>query len=95
MVLHDGKDYKRGSHTVWDCKYHIAWTAKFRREIARSNGDDLCGIYQSESCAHVDRDAAGFVGGALPRNRKPASLAGGEFFFGSESLRFARDMMLL
>ena len=27
------KDYKRGSHTVWDCKYHLVWTTKYRYQI--------------------------------------------------------------
>ena len=27
------KDYKRGSHTVWDCKYHLVWTTKYRYEV--------------------------------------------------------------
>ena len=22
--------YKRGSHTVWDCKYHLVWSTKYR-----------------------------------------------------------------
>ena len=46
------QDPKRGSHTVWDCKYHLVWVTKYRfpswrdvgqrarellREIARAN----------------------------------------------------------
>jgi putative transposase len=47
------QDYKRGSHTVWDCKYHVVRVTKYRypvlggdvgqrarellREIARAN----------------------------------------------------------
>ena len=47
------QDYKRGRHTIWDCKYHLVWVTKYRypilvgdvgqrarellREIARSN----------------------------------------------------------
>ena len=27
------EDYKRGSHTVWDCKYHLVWTTKYRYEV--------------------------------------------------------------
>jgi putative transposase len=27
------EDYKRGSHTVWDCKYHLVWTRKYRYEV--------------------------------------------------------------
>ena len=25
--------YKRGSHTVWDCKYHLVWTTKYRYQL--------------------------------------------------------------
>ena len=24
------ESYKRGSHTVWDCKYHLVWVTKYR-----------------------------------------------------------------
>ena len=27
------EDYKRGSHTVWDCKYHLVWTTKCRYDV--------------------------------------------------------------
>lgn len=27
------EDYKRGSHTVWDCKYHLVWTTKCRYQV--------------------------------------------------------------
>jgi putative transposase len=27
------EDYKRGSHTVWDCKYHLVWTTKYRYQV--------------------------------------------------------------
>ena len=27
------QDYKRGSHTVWDCKYHLVWTTKYRYKV--------------------------------------------------------------
>ena len=26
-------DYKRGSHTVWDLKYHLVWTTKYRYSV--------------------------------------------------------------
>ncbi len=26
-------EYKRGSHTVWDCKYHLVWTTKYRYQV--------------------------------------------------------------
>jgi len=25
--------YKRGSHTVWDCKYHLVWVTKYRHSV--------------------------------------------------------------
>ncbi len=25
--------YKKGSHTVWDCKYHLVWTTKYRYQV--------------------------------------------------------------
>jgi putative transposase len=27
------EDYKRGSHTVWYCKYHMVWTTKYRYQV--------------------------------------------------------------
>lgn len=27
------RDYKRGSHTVWDLKYHLVWTTKYRYQV--------------------------------------------------------------
>ncbi len=26
-------DYKKGSHTVWDCKYHVVWITKYRYPV--------------------------------------------------------------
>src|ERR1700681_1098920 len=25
--------YKRGSHTVWDCKYHLVWITNYRHPV--------------------------------------------------------------
>ena len=25
--------YKRGSHTVWDCEYHLVWVTKYRHSV--------------------------------------------------------------
>ena len=32
------QEYKRGSHTVWDCKYHLVWTTKYRYQVL---GDEV------------------------------------------------------
>jgi putative transposase len=26
-------NYRKGSHSVWDCKYHLVWTTKYRYPI--------------------------------------------------------------
>lgn len=31
------EDYKRGSHSVWDCKYHLVWTRKYRYKVLRGD----------------------------------------------------------
>ena len=36
------KDYKRGSHTVWDCKYHLVWTTKYRYQILTGEVGQRC-----------------------------------------------------
>jgi len=36
------QDYNRGSHTVWDCKYHVVWTTKYRYEILGSDVGKRC-----------------------------------------------------
>ncbi|MEA3291866.1 MAG: IS200/IS605 family transposase [Pseudomonadota bacterium] len=27
------QNYKHGSHTIWDCKYHLVWVTKYRYPI--------------------------------------------------------------
>ena len=36
------EDYKRGSHTVWDCKYHLVWTTKYRYEVLGGDVGQRC-----------------------------------------------------
>lgn len=36
------QDYKRGSHTVWDCKYHIVWVTKYRYPILTGEVGERC-----------------------------------------------------
>jgi putative transposase len=36
------KDYKRGSHTIWDCKYHLVWTTKYRYPILGGDVGNRC-----------------------------------------------------
>jgi putative transposase len=31
------EEYKRVSHTVWDCKYHPVWTTKYRHQMLQGD----------------------------------------------------------
>ena len=44
------KDYKRGSHTVWDCKYHLVWTTKYRYQVL--------GVEVGQRCRELLREIA-------------------------------------
>ncbi|MGX5805888.1 transposase [Bradyrhizobium sp. Arg314] len=34
--------YKRGSHTVWDCKYHLVWVTKYRYAVLGGDVGNRC-----------------------------------------------------
>jgi REP element-mobilizing transposase RayT len=36
------EDYKRGSHTVWDCKYHLVWMTKYRYQVLEGEVGQRC-----------------------------------------------------
>ncbi len=36
------EDYKRGSHTVWDCKYPLVWTRKYRYQVLGGEVGERC-----------------------------------------------------
>jgi len=36
------KDYKRGSHTIWDCKCHLVWVTKYRYAVLVGDVGLLC-----------------------------------------------------
>jgi len=36
------ESYKRGSHTVWDCKYHLVWVTKYRFPILGGDVGQRC-----------------------------------------------------
>ena len=36
------QDYKRGSHSVWDCKYHLVWTTKYRYQVLGGDVGQRC-----------------------------------------------------
>jgi putative transposase len=34
--------YKRGGHTVWDCKYHLVWVTKYRYAVLGGDVGQRC-----------------------------------------------------
>src|SRR5215467_1332996 len=36
------ESYKRGSHTVWDCKYHVVWVTKYRYPVLGGDVGQRC-----------------------------------------------------
>src|SRR5438552_6718787 len=34
--------YKRGGHTVWDCKYHLVWVTKYRHAVLGGDVGNRC-----------------------------------------------------
>ena len=38
----DMESYKRGSHTVWDCKYHVVWVTKYRYQVLGGDVGQRC-----------------------------------------------------
>jgi putative transposase len=36
------ESYKRGSHTVWDCKYHLVWVTKYRFPVLGGDVGQRC-----------------------------------------------------
>ncbi len=45
------RDYKAGSHTVWDCKYHLVWITKCRYPVLA--GD--VGLWARELLREISR----------------------------------------
>ena len=36
------EEYKRGSHTMWDCKYHLVWTTKYWYQVLQGDVGQQC-----------------------------------------------------
>ena len=36
------QNYKSGSHTVWDCKYHLVWITKYRYPVLGGDVGNRC-----------------------------------------------------
>jgi putative transposase len=45
--------YKRGGHTVWGCKYHLAWVTKYRYAVLGGDVGARCrGLFRETARAH-------------------------------------------
>ena len=41
-ILKGWKGYKRRSHTIWDCKYHLVWVTKYRYPVFSGDVGNRC-----------------------------------------------------
>jgi Transposase IS200 like len=71
------KDYKAGSHTLWDCKYHLVWVTKYRYPVLPGDvGERVRELLREISRAHemtiyagsVNRDHVHMLTRARPRS---------------------------
>ena len=46
--------YKRGSHTVWDCKYHLVWVTKYRYPVLGGDVGVRCRELLRETATAVE-----------------------------------------
>jgi putative transposase len=42
------RDYESGSHTVWDCKYPLVWTTKYRYQVLGGDVGHRCRVLLRE-----------------------------------------------
>ena len=54
------KDLSSLGHTVWDCKYHLAWVSKYRKALLYG---DLGNIWERHSDFNGSQSSQGFAGG--------------------------------
>ena len=38
-ILYNGRMFRRSSHSVWDCRYHLVWATKSRRRALRHENE--------------------------------------------------------
>ena len=54
------KDYKKGSQTVWDCKYHLVWVTKYRYPVLVGDRPGDVGHRARELLREIARRARGY-----------------------------------
>jgi putative transposase len=66
--------YKRRSHTVWDCKYHLVWVTKYRYAVLGDVGSRCRELLRDTARAHemvihagsINRDHVHMLVSVLP-----------------------------
>ena len=48
------KDYKSGSHTIWDCKYYIVWVTKYCYDVLEGRVGVRCRELLRETSCHKE-----------------------------------------
>jgi hypothetical protein len=85
------KDYKRGSHTVWDCKYHLVWTTKYRYQVLEGNVGHRCRELLREMAISKEIGIVQRDGFTINRSGPPLSVSG--LLSNSESLVIMRSII--
>ena len=49
------KNYRKGSHTVWDCKYHLVWITKYRYPVLTGSEPGAVGHRARELLREIAR----------------------------------------
>src|SRR5579863_2342828 len=98
--------YKRGGHTVWDCKYHLVWVTKYRYPVLGGDVGVRCRELLRETArAHemvvnagsINRDHVHMllsIPPSLSVSRACATLEGPQFAQASERVRHAAQALL-
>ncbi len=50
------KRFRRLSHTIYECKYHLVFCPKYRRAILKDEIQELCKTGDNQSAAAEGRD---------------------------------------
>lgn len=48
------QNYRKGSHTVYDCKYHIVWITKYRKQVMVGPIAEAVRTYIKQICQEND-----------------------------------------
>jgi len=55
--------FKRMSHTIWHCEYHIVWTPKYRFRVLQGKGKEEVECKRYRGCGLCGAVPTGRLGG--------------------------------